>query len=745
MQATDTTNQLFQLAASFVNHTNRHLFLTGRAGTGKTTFLRHIVSTTGKKAVVVAPTGVAAINAGGVTMHSFFQLPLGPFLPIRSAWNSQTADGPNDKASIFRNMRINSNKKKLLQELELLIIDEVSMVRADMLDAMDTILRHYRHNHGQAFGGVQVLFIGDLYQLPPVVPEAEWQLLQEHYSSPFFFDAHVMSETPAVCIELDKIYRQNEKEFIYLLNCIRNNKVSREQLAWLNQRYLPEFKPQKGEKYITLTSHNYKAQAINEEKLRKLPGKLYSFKASVEGDFSDKAFPADEVLQLKEGAQVMFIKNDKGEDRRYYNGKIATVKSIDKEDGIVVSFPGEADDLLVETEVWKNIKYSYNAEKNSIDEKEQGTFRQYPIRLAWAITIHKSQGLTFERAIVDAGQSFTSGQVYVALSRLTSMEGLVLHSPIQHHSIQSDEMVKRFMETKGTPEALAGLLKTEQKAYIERMLTRAFEWDKVCADLKEFYEELEARQLPDKAEVIQRFREFCELSLNQKEVAARFIKELATIFPETAGNRFDYLHERVSKAAAYFLSRLKEEIYLPIEAHVAKTKKQKRVKGYLKDLHALQVRLLGRKQLLEQATGLTEGLKSGKEASGLLQDLDEQKNKQQEALPPAPVVVKMAPGESRKITFRMFAEGKTVAEIASERGYALGTIEGHLIDFIKTGELPVTDFVSEEKINVILPLIEKAESYSATPIKEQLGDDYSFGEIRAVIQHFQRLKEKASA
>ena len=742
MQNTDTSNRLFQLAASFVNYTNRHLFLTGRAGTGKTTFLRHIVATTGKKAVVVAPTGVAAINAGGVTMHSFFQLPFGPFLPVRGHWDGQTDTGSSNKSSLFRNMRINTNKKKLLQELELLIIDEVSMVRADMLDAMDTILRHYRYNPRTPFGGVQVLFIGDLYQLPPVVPEAEWNLLQEHYKSAFFFDAHVMSEAPAVCIELDKIYRQNEAEFIHLLNCIRNNRVSREQLAWLNQRYLPEFKPKAGEKYITLTSHNYKAHSINEEKLRKLPGKLHSFKASIHGDFSDKAYPADEVLQLKEGAQIMFIKNDKGEVRRYYNGKIGTIKSIDAEDGITVTFPGEDVDIQLETEEWKNIRYSYNSEQNSIDEKEQGTFRQYPVRLAWAITIHKSQGLTFERAIVDAGQSFTSGQVYVALSRLTSMEGLVLHSSILHHSIQSDEEVKGFMEARGTEESLAPLLKAEQRAFIENKLTDAFRLDKLCQELKEFHETFEGRQVPDKAEVVSTFKKFHELTINHKEVADRFIRELGKIFPEAERDKYVYLHERVSKAAEYFLHRLKEDIYSPLEAHVQTTKKQKRVKGYLKDLHALQVQLLARKQLLQQAISLASGLKSGEDGASLLRQLDEDKQKLPQMLPPPPKVAKMVPGETQRISLEMFTSGKSVAEIAKERGYAVGTIEGHLVQFIKDGALSVFDLVPEEKFKVILPFVEESESMSATPIKAQLGDGYSFGEIRAVMQHWQLQKEK---
>ena len=413
MSFSDSSNSLLQQAIAFVNQTSKHVFLTGKAGTGKTTFLKYIQEHSFKKMAVVAPTGVAAINAGGVTIHSFFQLPLGPYLPsLQHNW--ELFDGRvNNQHSLFKNLRLSSAKRDLLRELDLLVIDEVSMVRADMLDAVDVILRHVRRQPAAAFGGVQVLYIGDLFQLPPVVKNDEWELLKQHYQSPFFFDAKVVQEDPPVYIELKKIYRQSDQGFISILNNIRNNKCSAEDLEKLHHFYKPDFYPAGEAHYITLTSHNEKAEAINRRELAKLPGKTYSYHAEISGEFYDRSYPAEEVISLKVGAQIMFIKNDKGENRRFYNGKIGVIKNV-FEEKIYVSFPDETETLAVEKETWQNIKYNYNKEKDRIEEEELGTFRQYPIRLAWAITIHKSQGLTFEKAIIDAGASFAPGQVYVA-------------------------------------------------------------------------------------------------------------------------------------------------------------------------------------------------------------------------------------------------------------------------------------------------------------------------------------------
>lgn len=344
--SSDTSNSLFQKAIAFVNQTDRHLFVTGKAGTGKTTFLKYIKEHGFKKMAIVAPTGVAAINAGGVTIHSFLQLPFGTFIPTETSYWSGYSGEVNTRATLLKNLRLKAEKKRVIEELDLLVIDEISMVRADLLDMVDTVLRAVRRRP-EPFGGVQVVYIGDLFQLPPVVKPDDWQVLKDHYNSPFFFDAHAFGATEAVIIELKKIYRQNDDHFIHILNNIRNNCCTQSDFEVLNRRYNPDFTPSKKENYIVLTSHNSKADAINRSELLKLPGKLHHFEATIKGEFSDRSFPADKILELKVGAQIMFLKNDKGDIRRFYNGKIGTVKFIE-EALITIAFPNEAETLDIE-------------------------------------------------------------------------------------------------------------------------------------------------------------------------------------------------------------------------------------------------------------------------------------------------------------------------------------------------------------------------------------------------------------
>ena len=425
-------------------------------------------------------------------MHSFFQLPFGPYIPAgRSEWGTQATN----QHTLFKNIRFNKEKRQLLRELELLIIDEVSMVRADMLDATDAILRHFRQLPLVPFGGVQVLFIGDLFQLPPVINAPEWDILKEHYQSPYFFDAHAVQQAPPVLIELKKIYRQSEARFITILNNIRDKNTSADDLEHLHEHYKPNFHPTENEHYITLTTHNNKASDINQNKLRKLQGKLFEFKGEMNGDFNEKALPAEMFLQLKEGAQIMFIKNDKGEFRRYYNGKIGMVSRVDGE-RIFVRFPNEDKEMELEKETWKNIRYNYNKDNDNIDEETLGTFKQYPIRLAWAITIHKSQGLTFERAIIDAGDSFAPGQVYVALSRLTSLDGLILFSRIHPHAITTDERVLRFSKSEMAEQGLQLELQQQQWIFISSFLLQAFNWTKLLENFNQFLEDYETPRDP---------------------------------------------------------------------------------------------------------------------------------------------------------------------------------------------------------------------------------------------------------
>lgn len=408
-------NSELKLAWDFVEKTGCNIFLTGKAGTGKTTFLRNLRERSPKRMVVLAPTGIAAINAGGVTIHSFFQLPLSPFVPGASFGGREQ-----------KRYKFGKAKRNIIKTLDLLVIDEISMVRADLLDAVDSVMRRYRA-HNLPFGGVQLLLIGDLQQLAPVVKDDEWEMMKSYYDTPFFFSSKALNNAGYHTIELQKVYRQQDSSFLALLNSIRENRADDRTLAELNRRYIPGFTPPQGSNYIRLTTHNYQAQQINDRQLALLDGTACDYRASVEGTFPESSFPADETLTLKAGAQVMFIKNDV--NKRYYNGMIGEVAFAGRDMIKVVSKDtGETIDL--EPAEWTNSKYALDAKTKEITETVEGVFRQYPLRLAWAITIHKSQGLTFEHAIIDASHSFAHGQTYVALSRCKSLEGMVLGAPL---------------------------------------------------------------------------------------------------------------------------------------------------------------------------------------------------------------------------------------------------------------------------------------------------------------------------
>ena len=770
--SSDLTNPDFQLAARFVNHTGRSLFLTGKAGTGKTTFLQYIRDNTFKKLAVVAPTGVAAINAGGTTMHSFFQLPFGPYVPAQQyGWNAGRS-GASDPNSLLSGIRFNASKRELLQELELLIIDEISMVRADMLDAVDAILRHFRHQPLLPFGGVQVLYIGDLFQLPPVISQEEWQLLKEYYNSPFFFDAKVIREQAPVFLELKKIYRQQEAAFIGILNNIRNNSASADDLEKLHDHYQPDFTPPRDSSYITLTSHNARAEYINQAELGRLRGNLHAFEASITGEFSDKAFPAEKTLQLKEGAQIMLIKNDKGESRRYFNGKIGTIKAI-VADKITILFPNEPGELILEKETWRNIRYQYNREKDKIEEEELGTFSQYPIRLAWAITIHKSQGLTFDKAVIDAGQSFAPGQVYVALSRLRSIEGLVLQSRIHPSSISTDPRVIDYTNSRQSGQTLLNSLKEEQHAFIRDTLLKAFEWSRLTEAIRDHHAGFNHRQIPGKTDAISLTASWLESSVHQQDTSLKFSRQLEQLLYTARENGYRQLQERMQAAAAWFLRSLEEDQIQPLQQHMEEVKVRKKIKKYYTELRELKTMLTRKKQQLEDALALVDGLQKGVDAAQLLSDLQDIRKQREIALAgnpaegPAPSAGstraqgptqtkgstretgsptkgskastpgKAPKGETHRISLHLYKAGIPIAEIASRRGLTLNTVEGHLASFIPTGEIDIKELVPEHKIEFIrVALLELGDDTKLGPVKARLGDDYSFGEIRAVQQHF---------
>lgn len=544
------TNEQLELAFDFLENTASNIFLTGRAGTGKTTFLHNLRLQSPKRIVVVAPTGVAAINAKGTTIHSFFQLPFGLFIP-----GTQRAGHEIRKFS--------KTKIKVIRSMELLVIDEVSMVRADLLDAIDDVLRRFRVKH-LPFGGVQLLMIGDLQQLAPVVRQEEWELLKEYYNSPYFFDSVALKSSSYRCIELNKIYRQSDKNFIDLLAKVRDNIMDDKSLALLNGRYIENFNPDKKDGYITLTSHNNIAQTINDTKLNVLSGKSFSFKAAITGNFSD--YPVDDKLVLKNGAQVMFARNDSSPLKRYVNGTIGEITFID-EGSIKVTIAGESDSIDVTPEKWENIKYSLNNETKEITEVVDGTFTQYPLKTAWAITIHKSQGLTFDRVIIDAARSFSHGQVYVALSRCRTLEGVVLCSPLRFTSIKSDVTVACFNREIEEHPVTSNQLIGDKQNYYGSLLQELFDFGTIFSNINYLRRQLAENLITTYPKMVEKWNGNIELFRQDIDnVSIRFKVQIDRFMVNPDYSTDINLRERVIKGAIYFSGKCQEIIEPLIES-----------------------------------------------------------------------------------------------------------------------------------------------------------------------------------
>ena len=771
------TNLDLQLAFDFVRYTNRNIFLTGKAGTGKTTFLRDLKKASPKRMIVVAPTGVAAINAGGVTIHSFFQLPFHPYIP--SFYLPESDRGPQAEQKDTTGYKMSREKINIIKSLDLLVIDEISMVRADTLDAIDSALRKFRNRY-LPFGGVQLLMIGDLQQLAPVVKDEDREIIGKYYDSPFFFGSKALCSTDYVTIALKHIYRQNDQVFINLLNKIRDNHVDADVLSELNKRFIRDFDPDSDGGYITLTTHNNQAQTLNDSKLEKLPGKSHSFTATIKDEFPEFSYPNAIELILKKGAQVMFVKNDLSRDKLFFNGKIGKVESFE-DDIIVVRCPDDDFRIRVEKAEWQNMRYTLDEETKEIGETIIGTFTQYPLKLAWAITIHKSQGLTFERAVIDACAAFAHGQVYVALSRCRTLEGLVLSSRINQRSIIDNPFISDFVN--GTVQNQPGQsqLAESKKAYRQQLLTDLFDFtslthrlnyclkivnehrDSILENPREMLENTLSAIRTDLVEVSERFHPQLNGLLN-KEIDAESnsplqerVKKAGEFFSVKlesalkvilAGYSVETDNKTVRKSVAEALERIRIEgvtklaclnavrsgfeigkyldakaksaLDIPaVRSHSAKSaddtsgivnhpgllrqlKEWRNIKAW--EMSLPHYMILPQKTMVNLASFMPQSLHALKMVKGMgtkksekfgeeLLDIITSYCKKENIEPPvASLTEKKIPKkikeDTKKLSYGLFMEGKTIPQIAEERQLSITTIEGHLAYYVGTGEIP---------------------------------------------------------
>lgn len=681
------------LAWNIIEKTNANLFLTGKAGTGKTTFLKRLKELSPKRMIVLAPTGIAAINAGGMTIHSFFQLPFSPYVP-------GTTFGSGEQ----KRYQFSKLKRNIIRSIDLLVIDEISMVRSDLLDAVDSVLRQYRKRHDLPFGGVQLLMIGDLQQLAPVVTPQEEHLLGQHYDTPFFFSSNALKQVGYLTIELKKVYRQQDEQFISLLNQIRENKASEATLQALNQRYIPNFVPPKEGNYIRLTTHNAPAQYINEQQLAALPAQSFSFTADIEGDFPETSYPADFKLTLKPGAQVMFIKNDP--QHRFYNGMIGEVIGVrTDEDGskITVRSKDSGEEFDLEKMEWTNAKYTLNEKTKEIEETVEGKFMQYPLRLAWAITIHKSQGLTFEHAIIDASHSFTHGQTYVALSRCKTLEGMVLSQPLSRGAIISSQTVDAFTSQLAAPsqEQISSL----ELQYIIYCISELFDFCSIRASYEHLMRCLVEFFNGKYPRVVSEYQKLQVVLKSLIAVSDKFRVQYTGMLARNPDVRQAELQDRIHKGAMYFLDKigilsdLIRKSNLDTDNKVARKQFEDRFSVFSEDVK-LKERLL--KYECSAEFTVTDYLK--KKAQFLLLDADASsdsgsgRKSRRQKKPNEPKVPKVA---SKEVSYDFYMQGMTVDQIAVKRGYTKGTIIGHLTPYVKEGKIGLRALISsahEKKI-----------------------------------------------
>jgi hypothetical protein len=809
------SNPQLELAFDYVRNTHKNIFLTGKAGTGKTTFLHNLKQESPKRMVVVAPTGVAAINAGGMTIHSFFQLPFGPYVP-------GSAQDPT------RQRRFSGEKIRLIQSLDLLVIDEISMVRADVLDAIDDVLRRYR-DRSKPFGGVQLLMIGDLHQLPPIVKDEEWSLLRDHYQTMYFFGSQALRNSDPVSIELKHIYRQSDTTFIDLLNKVRDNKMDESVLTLLNSRFVANFQPTAEEPYITLTAHNASAQQINGEKLASITQPQQTFKAVIKDNFPEYSYPADEVFECKKDAQVMFVKNDLAREKRYYNGKIGKITGFN-EGTIYVRCPGEREDIEVTPAEWSNVKYTLNEQTKEVAEELLGTFTQYPLKLAWAITIHKSQGLTFERAIIDAQAAFAHGQVYVALSRCKSFEGIVLRSKIAFSSVKTDQVVKNYSEEADKNAPNETHLARSKADYQQSLLLELFDFgrlrwliDKLIRVFMEHdntlhqdgWERLKVLEAQANEQILamaNRFKPqireyFAQVALPEEnqELIAR-LQKAGAYFVEHLGKAISAAQEIqiltdnkvVQKLAVEALSNLQKELFIKnacfamgqtsfsaarylrakadaeIDFSLQKSAQAKspasqasvpkntphaalfiRLKKWREEVAEtngmILYEVLPTRALLEivqflplnlttlkkiKGIGAAKSQRFGAELIAIIQGYCTEFNVPTghlSELSAAMLIEKPAKIDTKTISYELFKSGKTMEEIAAERGFVRSTIEGHLAHFVGLGELDIFAVMDRENVAELEGYFREHNTASSAEAKAHFEEKYSYGEIKMVL------------
>ena len=735
----------------FINQTNRSVFLTGKAGTGKTTLLKEIIQTTHKNAVVVAPTGIAALNAGGVTIHSMFQLPFGGFIPAFNV-DAHFTDSVKfeTKDTLRRHFKMSGLKKAVIRNMELLIIDEVSMLRSDLLDAIDYMMQTVRKKTS-AFGGVQVLFIGDLLQLPPVIRDEEWRTLSNYYKGKFFFHSNVVQQNPPLYIELSKIFRQSDDQFISVLNNLRNNQITPNDLQILNQFVNADFDLKANKGYITLTTHNVKADTINSKSLYDLEGKSKFYTAEIIGDFPDKIHPIDEKLELKIGAQIMFIKNDLSAEKNYFNGKMGIIKSLSEAE-IIVHFPEENKTIEVDKYEWQNIRYSINENTKEIKEEVLGTFVHYPIKLAWAITVHKSQGLTFDKAALDVSQVFVPGQAYVALSRLRSLNGLVLLSPLRMNGISNDQDVMDYAENKATKNDLAITLQQDTKAFIHNYLKSSFDWIELAQQWRNHqYSYNDNSDVSGKSKHAFWAKKQTEEIEKLLDPSKKFISQLNKAFSESVDLQF--VLERIEAAYNYFLQPLDNLVY-EILWKLEEVKRIKKVKTYYEELLVLEelqikaVLRLMKAKLLIATVVKGETISKEKLASDEIKFYRIRKVETiSQELKKVNVILiededdidryaknKKTPKEKKKSTvqetYELWQQQNSIKEIAAIRKLTAQTISTHIAKLIETETISINDVLPQDRIQELAKIFKGFKGDTLGELKEKYGDKFTWDELK---------------